>query len=200
VSTVIPRATRAAWQMKKDDIQKEIPGATRRTFIYNISRSSYEKNWGGQYEKPGLGTRILAFLLNLIPKIGPFRVLSFQTPTPEAEKLFMASFNTTLVDFDRLAHAREASGALDIQNDNLDTGAVTTPGEYPLADETYAELVERLDKDHFAQTSPELRIVLLSYYADLNAPFATKKKKKEWSQLIAQINELKGTTSADSLK
>ena len=45
VSTLIPKMTIVAWQIKKDDLQKEKPGLTRNKFIYNVSRSSYEKDW-----------------------------------------------------------------------------------------------------------------------------------------------------------
>jgi Zinc dependent phospholipase C len=200
VSIVIPKMTNAAWQMKKDDIRRDIPGVTRQKFIYNLSRSSYEKNWDRQYQKPGFGTRVLAFLISLIPKIGPFQALSFRTPTPEAEKLFMASFNATLQDYAQVVHADEATGTIDIKNGNLDTGAVTSPGQYPLADETYAELVDKLSKDQFAHTSPELRAVLLSYYGDLGQPFETKKKKKDWAKLVKEVGELKAEVSANLQK
>jgi hypothetical protein len=200
VSTLIPKATKVAWQIKKDDIQKEIPGVTRQKFLYNLSRASYEKEWKRDYKAPGFGTKLLAFLINLIPKVGPFRTLAFRTPTPETEKMFMASFNATLKDYGETVHNEKVSGAWDIKNDNLDTGSVTTPGEYPLADNTYAQLVDELSKNQFAQTSPELRAVLLSYYSDPNAPFATKKNKKEWVRVTKEIDELRNATSASLLQ
>jgi hypothetical protein len=52
-------------------------------------------------------------------------------------------------------------------------------------------LVDRLEEDHFAGLTPELRAVILSYYSDLNAPFSTKKDKKKWNALVAKIGELK---------
>lgn len=196
VSTVIPQMTKVAWQTKKSEIRNEIPGITRRKFIYNISRSSYKKSWKGQYRKPGFGTRLLSFLLRIIPKIGPFKALSFRAPTPEAGQLFMASFNTTIKDYGETIHEKEQTGKLQIQNDNFDTGGVTGPGEYPLADATYAELVDRLAKNHFQQISPKLRQDILAYYSNLNAPFATKKNKKEWPRVVSEIDELKSVTPA----
>jgi hypothetical protein len=200
VSTLIPTATKVAWQIKKDEIQKEIPGMTRQKFMYNLSRASYEKEWKSDYKAPGFGTKLLAFLISLIPKVGPFRTLAFRTPTPETEKMFMASFNATLKDYGEAVHNETASGAWDVKNNNLDTGSVTTPGEYPLADDTYAKLVDQLSKNQFAQTSPELRAVLLSYYSDPDAPFATKKNKKEWARVTKEIDELKNATSASLLR
>jgi hypothetical protein len=196
VSSLIPKATVIAWQMKKDEILKDTPGITKQQFIYNISQSSYRKDWSNRYQAPGFGTKFLAFLIRLIPKVGPFRTLAFHTPTPATEKMFMESFNQAIKDYtDLIDHAVAAEPAT-IANDNFDTGTVTGPGAYPLADQTYADLVEKLAQDHFAQISPELRTVLLSYYSNLNAPFATKKKKEEWKTLVKEIEELKAVSSA----
>ena len=57
-----------------------------------MSRLSYERDWGKQYDRPTAGERALAFLLKLVPPIGPLRTLQFKMPTPEVEKLFMNSF------------------------------------------------------------------------------------------------------------
>jgi hypothetical protein len=94
VSRIIPKATRVAWQVKEDDIKNDLPGITRDQFLYNLSRASYEKRWGKTYRKPGPGIKILAFLFRMIPKIGPLKILTFRTPTPEAERMFEASFNS----------------------------------------------------------------------------------------------------------
>jgi hypothetical protein len=201
VSSLIPKATVMAWQMKKDEIQKDEPGITRQQFIYNISRSSYRKNWSNRYEEPGFGSRFLAFLIRLIPKIGPLRTLAFRPPTPATEKLFMDSFNQTIKDYNEIMGKTDGSNSLGpgsaataqtlIKNDNFDIGSVTGPGDYPLADKTYADLVTKLGQNHFAQVSPELRTILLSYFSDLNAPFATKKNKQQWDTLAKEIEELR---------
>ena len=64
--------------------------------VLNLSRSSYEKEWGKDYQRPSAGEKFLAFLLRILPKIGPLKILTFRTPTPEAEKLFENSFNKTV--------------------------------------------------------------------------------------------------------
>jgi hypothetical protein len=194
VSEVIPSMTKVAWQIKKDDIQKEIPGMTRKRFLYHISRASYNKRWGNDYKRPGFFTRFLAFLIRIIPKIGPFRTLAFRTPTPQTETFFMASFNASLHDYETSLHNEARTGRPGITNDNLDTGAYTGPGQYPLADETYAELLGKLVKTHFAQVTPELRSAVLDFYKDPNAPFTTKKKKNKWKKVMEEVAELKAFT------
>jgi hypothetical protein len=200
VSKAIPTATKVAWETNKDQIQKDIPGITKEKFLYHISRSSYEKNWGRQYQKPGFKDSLLAFLFRLVPKIGPFSVFKFKTPTPAAEKLFEASFSQSVTDYERFLHEQKDSGKIDLVNDNFDTGTVTGPGQYPLADQTYAQLLDHLSKDHFAQVSPELRKILLDFYSDLNAPFATKKDKAEWAKVLKEVDELKNASATSEVR
>ena len=121
IRSIIPGMTRVAWSLKQDQLKKEIPGITRKKFLYNLSRSSYEKEWGKEYHKPGWGTRILAFLFRLLPGGGPFRALKIRTPTPEVEKLFMASFNAT-VDRYKAMLANVDAGGPELPNENFDAG------------------------------------------------------------------------------
>ncbi|MGH9683544.1 MAG: zinc dependent phospholipase C family protein [Candidatus Acidiferrales bacterium] len=191
VSSVIPSMTKAAWQLKKDDIQKEEPGITKQRFLFHLSHSSYRKYWHEKYEKPGIGSRILAFLIRLLPKVGPFRALAFRMPTPATEKLFMASFNDSLTHYEGFLHEEKETGEVTLVNDNLDTGTVTPPGKYALADQAYATLLEKLAKNHFAQVSPELRKNILDYYSDPNAPIAMRwKKKKQWAKVVQEVAAL----------
>jgi len=200
VSKAIPTATKVAWDTNKDQIQKDVPGITREKFLYHISRSSYEKNWGRKYQKPSFKDKLLAFFFRLVPKIGPFSVFKFRTPTPPAERLFEASFNKSVTDYESFLRDEKDSGKIDLENDNFDTGTLTGPGEYPLADKTYAQLLDRLAKDHFAQISPELRKVLLDFYADPNAPFTTKKDKVEWAKVLKEVDELKNASATTELR
>jgi hypothetical protein len=191
VSAVIPSMTKVAWQIKKDEIQKEIPGITKKKFLYHISRSSYQKRWHEHYRQPGFGTRVLAIIIQIIPKVGPFKTLAFKTPTPQTEKLFMDSFNVTVENYEKKVIELKDSGKVALENDNFDTGSVTGPGQYPLADRTYAGLLDRLAKQNFAGVSPEIRSVILDYYSDPNAPQVTKKDKKEWAKLTKEVNDLR---------
>lgn len=138
VSQVLPKATRIAWNLKKDEIMKDQPGMTKKKFLYNLSRASYQKSWGKNYQPPTSGERFLAFLVRIIPKIGPLKVLQLRTPTPETERMFEASFNATLDRYRKLL-VQVDTGQPDLPNNNFDTGAVTGPGEYRLNDETHAK-------------------------------------------------------------
>ncbi|HXG94267.1 MAG TPA: zinc dependent phospholipase C family protein [Blastocatellia bacterium] len=190
VSQIIPQMTKVAWETKKDDIEKATPGITREKFLYNLSQADYEKEWGNQYEKPGAGSKILAFFFRIIPKVGPFKALDFKAPTPEAERLFMESFNATL-DRYRAMLAQVRAGRLDLQNKDFDTGQPTRAGEYPLSDETYAKLLNDLAKKNFENITPDLRRNILAFYGDTNAPIATKRDKDDWRNTLRALEKLK---------
>jgi hypothetical protein len=192
VSKQIPEATRIAWTLKKDDILKDEPSLTKRKFLYNLSRASYEKNWGKEYQKPTVFERFLAFLAKLFPKVGPLKVLKLRTPTPETERKFEASFNAAL-DRYKLLLTQTRTGTPDIPNDNFDTGTVTPPGVYFMNDDVHAELIEKLAKQNFAGITPDLRAELLQYYSDPNAPNATKRKPKDWTKVQVALQQLKNT-------
>jgi hypothetical protein len=187
VSTVIPRMTKVAWHLKKDEITNSNPSETKKEFVYNISRSGYRKQWGHVYEKPGFGDRLKASFLRVVPKVGPFSGLAFHPPTPAVEQLYMKSFNDSL-DHYRIMLLAQQQHRLQLPNDNLDTGAVTGAAAYRLTDEAYAKLLDRTS----GEPVPEpLRQDLLSYYADLEKPFATKQNSKAWHELIKELDTLK---------
>jgi hypothetical protein len=190
VSTVIPRMTKVAWHLKKDEIQHSDPSETKTKYIYNISNSGYRKDWGDVYEKPGFAARMKAFFLRLMPKVGPFSGLAFHPPTPAVEHLYMNSFNETLDRYRALLLALQED-RLQLPNDNLDTGVITEAADYRLTDETYAKL---LQKTSGKPVSGALRQDFFSYYADLKKPYATKRNAKAWKELVEELDTLKSVT------
>ena len=161
---LLPDLTKAAWQAKKSDIQEASPGITRRKFRYYMSQGEFNKGWGRDYEKPNLLARTVAWVIKVLPKVGPLRPLAFRPPTPEAEKLFYHSFNTTVENYTLLLQQLRKQNRLHLPNTQLDTGKPTRAGTYKLTDETYAELVLRLEKSDYAHLSPDLRLHILQFY------------------------------------
>jgi hypothetical protein len=194
VSSIIPGMTRVAWQLKHDQVTKEIPGITKKKFLYNLSRSSYEKQWGMGYHRPGIRTRFATWVLTVIPKVGPFKSLSFKAPTPEVEKLFMASFNAT-IDSYRLLLANVDARRTDLPNENFDLGEPSLAGKYEGADRAYDKLLEKIADRKFEAVTPELRSDILSYNKDRKPPAATATKKAtdDWAKLLDRLEQLKQT-------
>jgi zinc dependent phospholipase C len=195
VSKLIPRASRIAWTLKKKEIKSDVPGITKSRFLYNLSRASYEREWGKDYQRPNFWDQFLAFLYKLIPKWGPLRVLQLRTPTPETERMFQTSFNATMDRYRKLLKAC-GEGHVDLPNDNFDVGEPTGPGKYRMNDDAHAKLLEKLAERNFANLSPELRTELMEFFADPNAPYATKRKPKEWAKVEADLQQLKAATPA----
>jgi hypothetical protein len=193
VSSLIPRATRIAWRLKQNEIRNDIPGITKKKFLYNLSRASYEKTWGKNYERPGAWDTFLAFVYRILPRIGPLRVLTFRTPTPETEKLFESSFNVT-VDRYRALLTELGKGEVNLPNNNFDVGQMTARGEYRLSDAACARLLDKLAENNFAEASPELRAELLRFFTGPEAAPSAKLSDKARIKLDREVEMLKSAT------
>jgi len=190
VSKLIPEATRIAWSLKGKEIRADEPGATHRKFLYNLSRSEYEKQWGKDYQGPSRKERFYAFLYKLLPKIGPLKVLQLKTPTPETEKLFEESFNASVQEYQELLND-ERRGTLQLANLNFDVGSETSGGKYRLNDDAHAQLLHRLAEKKFGCVSPDLREEILGFFASADAPYDGKQDKKGWDRVQAELESLK---------
>jgi hypothetical protein len=195
VSRLIPQMTQVALQTHKKDLMREKPNFAKQKFLYRLSRSDYEKEWGKDYVRPGLGTRILSTLLRYMPKIGPFKGLAFNSPTPQTADLYIKSINTT-VDQYRVFLKQVRSDSLLLPNCDFDTGNETRAAEYSLTDETYAKLLGRLSDRKFDRTTVELRENILRFYSDLSAPIETKKDEAHWQAVLTGLDQLKSVAPA----
>jgi hypothetical protein len=140
VATLFPKATRVAWAYKKDEIEKALPGATSVRFVYELSNAAFEKEWGTDYDRPGLCSRVGAFFLRFVPKIGPLRILIPKPPSPEGERVFEKSFTTVVDDY----RARVGGNGPALANVNLDVGVATPRGSYSRADVARARWCARV--------------------------------------------------------
>lgn len=201
VSTLIPKAVRVAWTLKQDDIERDLPGITRKKFLYNISRSSYEKEWGRDYKRPSPSDKFIAFLIRILPKIGPLRILTFRTPTPEAEKLFESSFNKAVARY-RLLLNEVDHGHLVLPNDNFDVGGVTLRGQYKLNDKTCDELLHRFSQQQLAGIDQNLKTQLLAFYAEQDPSPRPQKHDRSTEKIRREIKALQEApvTSVESVQ
>ncbi len=190
VSRVIPEMTQVALQTHKKDMMRERPDFAKKEFLYRLSRSGYEKEWGKDYTKPGFGTRILSTLLRFMPRIGPFKGLGFKNPTPQTEDLYFKSINLTVDQYRAFLDA-VGTDSVQLPNCDLDSGLTTKAAEYSLADDTYAKLLGQLSSHRFDGTTPELRANILDFYSDLSVPIETKKDQVRWQGVLTALDQLK---------
>jgi hypothetical protein len=199
VSAIIPEMTRVAWNLNKKELAKASPHIDRAKFVYNLSRASYEKSWGRTYQKPGIGARILAFFIRIVPKVGPFKAAAFKAPTPQTTKWFEDSFDKTLAEYRGLL-AEVGNGQLRLANMNLDTGEPEKPATYKLADNAYSKLAVKLAGRDAGTVDAKIRDNILAFYRDLDLPFATKREPQEWQKTVEAIGKLKAQAADASLE
>ena len=188
VSRLIPELTVVALKTHREEILAATPTASEAVFVYRISRSDYEKEWGKDYSRPGVGTRLVGTMIRVLPKIGPLKVLSFQKPTPQTEEMYVKSINSTADQYRRFLE-QIRSGRVTLPNRDLDSGKPAVSAEYSLADETYADLLGRLTDDKFKTTSPDLRKDILGFYE--GGVSSSKKDKAREERLAKQLDQLK---------
>lgn len=196
ISTIIPEMTRVALLNRKKEVIRDTWNSNEKTFLYHVSRTNYQKEWGRGYRKPGFGARVLAFFLRIVPKIGPFKALGFKIPTTKTEDMYIKSINQSVDDY-ATALKQTKNGQLDLPDMDFDTGRPTAAGEYALADKTYAHLLDDLSKKHFDQVSPDLRQNILDFYTSGKPLISAKRDKKSvnaWQKTQDELNQLKATT------
>ncbi|MDJ0366956.1 zinc dependent phospholipase C family protein [Hymenobacter sp. H14-R3] len=216
VNQLLPAAARAAWVNQRKAIRRISPRARRRDYVYHTSRRAYQKEFGTDAQWPGLGARILAGVLSIMPKIGPLRAFAFNVPSAADEARFRRSYRDALARYVVLVREQPTDTAATkaappIPNTNLDTGRPTRPTEYILADVTYQELLRELQKDKFKLLTPALQQNILAFYAAGPAPSApparhtkatededknSRKNHKNREESQAALNELRHLSPA----
>ena len=184
VVNLLPFFTKAAWASKKSDIRKLQPTATSRSFIYRMRRRNYSRQFSEQ-EQPKFFAHVVSLLIQVMPKVGPLRVLNFESPTPKAEELFVSSFDVASTFYGRdITELKKKN--VQAKNMDFDTGIRTSEGEYALADETYCKLVVALKGKNFTTITPSIKQNILSFYANRGSVMQTGRQKKA-ADAIAEL-------------
>lgn len=194
VKTLLPALTRTAWILKKEDIVKLNPKATRKDFHFKMSRKDYYKEFGKEREKPKIDEWFFAILIEIAPKIGPLKSLKFKDPGPEGEKLFIKGFDTATARYDVLLSQLKNTGQIALDDIDFDTGKPTAPGEYGLADQTYSQLIINLNDEQFAHLSAPLKGNIMNFYnkADTTTKSNENKKDKiDWQKTYLALQQLR---------
>ncbi len=163
LSKVIPEMTKVAIASHKPASHPEKHNEARQLFLYHLSRADYEREFGRRREKPGIFARILAWILKVTPKVGPFKGIQYRDPTPQTDDIYFKSMDKVIAEYRRRID-EVSRGELHLPLRNLDTGAITRAGEYDLADLSYSELARRLAHSRFAHTTPQLRQAILDFF------------------------------------
>ena len=192
-STIIPKMTTAAAAARREQMLKEDPNFDEKKFVYRLSRTEYEKEWGKTYQKPGFFTRLLGYVVLVLSKIGVTKSADFTIPSPETEALYLRSVEETIEYYQNLL---QQIGRNDHQLANLDfdTGERPCAGEYALGDKTYARLLDEHAKKKFQFLNAALRDDILAFYAGTSPKLTTRKERKAWQKTQSQLELLRQRT------
>jgi hypothetical protein len=161
---VLHEATGVAWELYRGDIQGLDPQATPGSFVYDLSRADFEREFGKAFLEPGYFAKAFGFLAKLVPNVGPLKRSVFKPLPPEARAQFTAALDHAVANYQSRVGAL-AQRRTDLPSRNLDTAKPVRFGEYPPADDAYADLVQKLTKRN--ATFPEaLRADIRRFYAE----------------------------------
>jgi hypothetical protein len=191
VRSFLPRIAHAETVLHRNDFPPDIPDAEFQRFLDAIARSDFQTVWNKYRRTPGVQTHLLALLIRIVPKIGVLSELAIKIPTQDTQQLYIKSVNRSVDLYGSFLKQLSDSHSISIPDRDLDTGEKSKPGAYALTDKTYANLLHRLTTDGQGHVRPGLKQDILDFYADLNAPFATKKNKNAWAQVLKDLAALR---------
>jgi hypothetical protein len=164
VRTLLPRVAYAETLLYRKRMPPDAPSPALDEFTKEVAALSAANNWPAYRRHAGIGTRLLAGFIFILPKVGPLSDLALRGPTPSAEQDYVNSLmHTTDVLRQTLAKATTSDG---LPNLDLDTGALALPGTYSLEDYTYADLLHAMTSDPGTPIPFGIKRDLLAYFAD----------------------------------
>jgi hypothetical protein len=131
--------------------------------------------------------------------------LKFKDPGPEGEKLFIKSFDTTLVYYAKALNTLQNQKHIGLADIDFDTGKATAPGEYGLADQTYSLMLIELQDEKFTNVSLPLKDNILNFYSKADTTTKSNENKKDkidWQKTYQALQQIRTIQAIpmDSLK
>jgi len=193
VRSFIPSIARAEVLLHRKDFPEDAPGPEFDLYAKRVSEADAFNGWE-HYRKGkfSLKTRLLAFVIVIIPKVGVISDLAIRGPQQQTEERYVESVNRSLERYEQVLGyltrnpSAEPGITMKLENRDLDTGAKVRPGGYRLTDQTYAQLLQKVTALG-APVPVTLKRDLLNYYSDPAAPIATKQHEAEWKRVQEQL-------------
>lgn len=184
---LIHEATGIAWQLYEADIKALDPEMTPAGFVYDLAREDFETEFGKIYAEPGYFAKFFAFLVKLVPDVGPLRRSVLKPLPPEAREQYVAALDHAVARYRSIVATAARRKDLDLPPQNLDTAEPTRFGEYPPADEAYAALVEQLADDPAKAPPPALRADIERFYAARPLGIARDDDGRELDEALTRL-------------
>jgi Zinc dependent phospholipase C len=202
VSKILPTFAHAEVLIHRKDFPPEEDTPAYDEFAARQSQAGIESDWAKFKKKAGFQVHFIAFLIRIVPKIGPISDLAIRGPSAKTNRWYIESVNRAVDDYERMLSelAMGPTHQLDLPDRDLDTGNPVRPGSYLLTDKTYAELLNKLTAEPDRRVPGGLRQNILAYYADPDAPISTKKNRKAWKRVETELTTLRGMPTVDGRK
>ena len=167
VRSFIPAFAEAEVVLHRKEFPPQPDDEAYRIFAERVSRTNYDRHRKHTYKGPGVKSHLLAIFVFLVPKIGGASDLAIKIPNAETQEWYLRSVNHAVDVFGDTLHKELAPGdpAVGLVNIDLDTGKPAKLGDYPLADQSYAQLLARITSKPGKPIPKELKQHLLDYYA-----------------------------------
>ena len=189
VRSFIPAFAEAEVVLHRHQFPAHADEGPYRILADRIARTNYERHWRHANKGPGFKAHLLAILVFIIPKVGAASDLAIKISTPETQDWYLRSVNHTVDAFhdilDKLL--TEGNAPLALANIDLDTGNRVKLEDYPLADQTYAQLLERITSEPNRPIPGNLKKDIVEYYASSGSDPELKKRQSEWLEILMKM-------------
>jgi hypothetical protein len=170
---------------------EDLPGF--HTFEDRVKDASARNGWEPfRKHKASFETRLVAFFILIVPKVGILSDLSIRGPDKDSEEKYVEGVNRATDRYLELLGqlAGKAQESFSVPDLDLDTGYASRPGTYGLMDKTYATLLDRVTTKT-ARPPLGLRQNILAFYSDPNAPIETKRHPRQWARVQQELDVLR---------
>jgi hypothetical protein len=195
VRTFLPYLAYGEVVLHRKDFPADTSGPQFDLYVARLSQADFNNGWEQYRKKAGIRTHLIAVMIKITPKIWVLSDLAIRGPQASTEEKYVESVNRTVTRYDDLLalltkHPTASPRlTLNLENLDLDTGAMAIPGTYRLMDNAYANLLGRI----VAVKDPipaRLKQDVEDYYSNPNAPISTKKHKRAWRRVQQRLTIL----------
>ena len=180
VRRFIPAFAEAEVVLHRHQFPPHADSEADRIFRERLARMADQRKWKHTHQGPGIKAHLLAVLVFIVPKIGSVSDLAIKIPTPQTYEMYQSSVDHTVDIFgDMLQKLRNTGDDVKLANIDLDTGEHVKRGEYPLADATYARLLQRLTSTPDRAIPGDVKRNIMTYYGTIAITDKPNPKREE---------------------
>ena len=189
VRSLLPRVAYAVTILHRGQMPSDSNSEEFLKMASEAAKAESENGWKDYRTKSGLLEYSLAGIIYILPKFGPLKLTAIKGPTTATEEDYVRSVNRSTEAL-RLALERFGGPKPGLENRDLDTGSMVSPGSYKLSDQTYADLLRRLAAAPNSPIPASVKANVLAYYAGGESPVFEKMYPERWERIKTDLQVL----------